>query len=60
MAIRVDRAQLREKAEKLRVEKKKIDDVLEKFKGNTLKIDTLIHHHQLVFVELYNFHKVFF
>jgi uncharacterized protein YukE len=40
MAIRVDSEKLREKADKLRVEKKVIDDVLEKFKGNTIKIDT--------------------
>ena len=40
MAIRGDSAQLKEKAAKLRVEKTKIDEVLEKFKGDTLQIDT--------------------
>ena len=40
MAIRVNSAQIREKVDLLKVEKQAIDDELEKFKGNSLKIDT--------------------
>ncbi len=38
ITIRVDTNKIREKIEQLKVEKKKIDDVLESFKGDTLQI----------------------
>ena len=38
--IKIDSTALRTKIESLKVEKQKIDDVLEKFKGESLAIDT--------------------
>ncbi len=38
--IRINSVELKTKASQMREEKKKIDEVLEKFKGDTLKIQT--------------------